>query len=53
MTAALANQSLQATVAAPGELMFDFSHGAIVAGASALPASAPELSLVSIAHTCP
>jgi len=38
-----ANKALQATAAAPGIFTFAFSHIAVVADASALPAAVPEL----------
>ena len=43
MITTLPNQALQATAAAPGCFTFAFSHIAVVAGASALPAAVPEL----------
>ena len=42
-TLVLPNQALQATAAAPGVSTIDFSHVAVVADASALPAAVPEL----------
>ena len=43
MTIDGSNKSLQATAAAPVIFTFDFSHTAVVAGASASPAAVPEL----------